>query len=47
MRVKVVEAIWPAEFTLTMGMYVLGGEIFEAVKVRIPEGFVSDAAYFS
>ena len=47
MSVKVVEAIWPAEFTLTVGMYVPAGEIFAAVKVRVPEGFVSDAAYFS
>ena len=39
------EAVCPAEFTVTVGIYVPGGVAVLAVKVIWPEGLVSLAAY--
>ena len=42
---KLAEAVCPAEFTVTVGIYVPGGVAVLAVKVIWPEGLVSLAAY--
>ena len=42
--VKAVEVVWPAEFTITNGLVVPGMAVVPALKVRLPEGFVSEAA---
>jgi hypothetical protein len=45
--VKFVDAVCPADFTVTVGVWVPAAVAVLAVNTSDPEGFVSDAAYFS
>lgn len=45
--VKLLEAVAPAEFTVTVGTYVPCGAEALAVNASEPEGLVSDAEYFT
>lgn len=45
--VKVVDTVCPAEITVIVGMKVPSGDDLLAVKLSVPDGLVSEAAYFS
>ena len=45
--VNCVIAVCPADITVTVGIVVPIIVVAPAVNVKVPEGFVSDAAYFS
>jgi hypothetical protein len=45
--VKLLEAVAPAEFNVTVGTYVPCGAEALAVNASEPEGLVSDAEYFT
>lgn len=45
--VKLLEAVAPAEFTVTVGIYVPCRAEALAVNASEPEGLVSDAEYFT
>ena len=45
--VNLLEAVAPAEFTVTVGTYVPCGAQALAVNASEPEGLVSDTEYFT
>jgi hypothetical protein len=45
--VKLVDAVWFADITVTIGVYVPAGVVEFAENASVPEGLVSEEDYFS